>query len=751
MRKIDFKFIPLLILMIIGTGMNAQNALWKKVSVSETSTLPLEERNSTPVEFDVYELNAAAFINKVLQAPERFTSTSNVFIDFPIQGKLEKFRVYEASNFDPVLQAQFPNIRSFVAQGVEDPTMVARFSTSDFGIQVMVSSGNFSTVYIDPYTQDKKFYMVYHLDKLPEYDNNFQCHYENPIGYEPDLDDIPDFNANDGTLRTYRLALACTRFYANFHLNRLGIPSSATDEEKKAGVMVAFNEAMTRINGIYERDAALTMVLVPNNTDLIFLTASTDPYSNNDVFAMLQQNQTTVDAKIGPANYDIGHVFGTGPGGVAMLRSPCVNGMKARGVTGLPQPHNDQFWVDFVSHEMGHQYGANHTFNNSCQNNRNTSTAMEPGSGSTIMSYAGTCPPNVQNRSDAYFHAISLQEMWSNIKHGAAQCGAQTSTNNDPPTADAGGNKTIPKGTPFILTGTGTDPNDPTGASLTYTWEQMNPQPAQMPPVNTSTQGPMFRSVQPSDSPSRYMPMIQTVINGNTQNTWEVVPTVGRTMNFRFTVRDNHAGGGSSASDNMRVTVDGASGPFVITSQNDPVTWVTQTTETITWDVAGTNGGEVNTSHVDIFFSDDGGMTYSRTLASNVPNNGSAVINVPNLNTSRGRVMVKGAGNIFYDINNANITVTGEIGVEDFDFASFAVYPNPSSGVFNLRFVPEATDAVQVSLYDLRGRLIHQNNFNNVSGSMFQSELDYSAIGSGVYFLVVENGGKRATKKLIKN
>src|SRR5690606_15579363 len=243
--------------------------------------------------------------------------------------------------------------------------------------------------------------------------------------------------------------------------------------------------------------------------------------------------------------------------------------------------------------------GANHTFNNSCQNNRNTSTAMEPGSGSTIMSYAGTCPPNVQNRSDAYFHAISLQEMWSNIKHGAAQCGAQTSTNNDPPTADAGGNKTIPKGTPFILTGTGTDPNDPTGASLTYTWEQMNPQPAQMPPVNTSTQGPMFRSVQPSDSPSRYMPMIQTVINGNTQNTWEVVPTVGRTMNFRFTVRDNHAGGGSSASDNMRVTVDGASGPFVITSQNDPATWVTQTTETITWDVAGTNGGEVNTSHVD--------------------------------------------------------------------------------------------------------------------------------------------------------
>lgn len=750
MKKLNLRILPVLILMIVGAGLNAQNAIWQKVSSVNAEAYTLEQRNSIPEKYDLFKLNYPALRQALANAPERFSGQSNVIIELPVDGgKLQSFRVYEASNFEPGLQAKHPNIRSYAAQGIEDPTAIARFSTSEFGINVMISSGNFSTVYIDPYTQDKSHYISYNIENLPAYNDGFQCFVEEMVGPEAPLD--TNFNANDGKLRTFRLALACTGEYATFHINRQGLPTTATDEEKKAAVLVAMNDAMTRVNGIYERDASLNMVIIENNEDIIFLNANTDPYTNNDGYAMLQQNQTTVDNIIGSANYDIGHVFSTGGGGIAQLRSPCQNGMKARGVTGLPQPVNDPFYVDYVSHEMGHQYGANHTFNNSCQGNRNAGTAMEPGSGSTILGYAGICPPNVQNRSDAYFHAISIQEIVANIRSGVSTCSEQTDTNNQAPTANAGGDKTIPKGTPFILQGSATDPDDPNGEALTYTWEQMNPQAATMPPQNTSNQGPAFRSKEPEAVPYRYMPMIQTVINGQTQNTWEVVPQVARTMNFRFTVRDNHPGGSATDHDNMRVTVDGNSGPFVVTSQNSATTWETNTPQTITWDVAGTDAAPVNCSNVDILFSTDGGLTYTVTLASGVPNNGSATVNAPNLNTTKGRVMVKGANNIFFNINSTNINVTGEIGVADFAFENFSVYPNPSNGTFNLKFTPESTDVVTVSLYDLRGRLINQNSYSDVSNSIFHSQLDYSAIGSGIYFLVVENGGKTATKKLVKN
>jgi len=754
MRKINLKLFVVLFSLLVGTGMSAQNALWTKVHETETQSHALELRNSTPTAYDIFKLDTPALKSLLAQAPERFNGNSNVIISLPTNnGEMQSFRVYEASNFEAELQEKHPGIRAYAGQGIDDPTATARFSVSDYtGVHVVIRSGNYPMVYIDPYTKDKNYYIAYTGLKLESPNDGFACLVDDTMassGITEGVDYSPE-NANDGTLRTFRLALACTRQYANFHLNLQGVPTTATDAVKKAAVLSAMNDAMTRVNEIYNRDVAIHMSIIANNEDLIFLTPGTDPYTNNNGFAMLGQNQTVCDDVIGPANYDIGHVFSTGGGGVAMLRSPCVNGLKAQGVTGLPQPINDPFYIDYVSHEMGHQYGANHTFNNSCNGNRNRSTAMEPGSGSTILSYAGICPPNVQNRSDAYFHAISIQEMWANIKNGNSQCGAQSNTNNEPPVADAGPHRTIPKSTPFILEGTATDPDDPTGESLTYTWEQMNSQTATMPPQNTSTQGPMFRTKSPSSDAHRYMPMIQSVIAGETENTWEVVPSVARFMDFRFTVRDNHVGGASSAHDNMRVTVDGSAGPFVVTSQSTPETWETGTTATVTWDVAGTDGGNVNASQVDLFFSTDGGRNYPVTIATGLPNNGSAEINVPNLNTTRGRVMVRASDNIFYNINLEDITVTGVVGVDDISLANFTVFPNPSDGKFNVKFTPESSDKVKISLYDLRGRLIDQNVFTNIPNNTFQSELNYSDVHSGVYFLIVENGGKTATKKLVK-
>src|SRR5690606_35827320 len=318
------------------------------------------------------------------------------------------------------------------------------------------------------------------------------------------------------------------------------------------------------------------------------------------------------------------------------------------------------------------------------------------------------------------------------------------------PTADAGPDVTIPKSTPFILKGIATDPD--AGDILTHSWEQMNAQPAPMPPLNTSTLGPAFRSIDPLPDPERYMPALPTVLAGNTQSTWEVVPSVGRTMNFRYTVRDNVAGGASTASDNMAVVVDGGSGPFVVTSQTTATTWTIGDTETVTWDVAGTDVAPVDSPNVDIWFSTDGGQTYPIPVALGIPNNGSAQINVPNEKTTTGRMMVISSNNIFYDLNNGVITVEGIIGVGEFTFENFAVYPNPSNGTFNLTFTPASNDNIEVSLYDLRGRAISQTTFDDVSASnIFNKQLDYNYVQSGMYFLVVKNGNKVTTKKVVKN
>jgi hypothetical protein len=339
--------------------------------------------------------------------------------------------------------------------------------------------------------------------------------------------------------------------------------------------------------------------------------------------------------------------------------------------------------------------------------------------------------------------------MWNFISNGSGQCGVQTPTGNLPPTADAGPNYTIPKSTPFILRGTASDPDG--GNVLSHNWEQMNQQIGQMPPQNTSVFGPMFRSNDPLASPDRYMPAITTVIAGQTQSTWEVVPSVGRTMSFRYTVRDNVAGGASSASDNMVVITDGASGPFVITSQSTATTWQTQTFETITWDVAGSDLAPVNCTNVDVLFSTNGGLTYSIVVASAIPNNGSASIWVPTVNTTSGRFMIICSDNIFYDINGGVITVEGSLGTTEFAFDNFKVWPNPSNGTYNLEFTPASDSTIDISLYDLRGRLISNQVFEDVSASsLFNTSLDYSEINSGMYFLVVKNGDKVANKKLVK-
>ncbi len=662
-------FISLLFFSISVSAQKSEN-LWTKTSKENVLASKQILRNSQPTKVKFYKLDINSFKRVLQNAPKRneFTGVSNVIISFPTEnGNFETFRIKEASNMTLELQAKFPEIRSYIGQGIDNPSAIIRFSISpEKGLSSMVLS-NKKTVFIEPYTNDLSTYIVFINSSTDKNNSSFICETEY-LKNEIDFNTVSARNANDGQLRTFRLALACTGEYATFHGGT------------QAGALAAMNTTMTRVNGVFERDVALTMVMV-DNTSIIFLDGTTDPYTNDNGSAMLSENQTTCDTNIGTANYDIGHVFSTGGGGVAYLNSQCNSSTKAGGVTGQGSPVGDTFDIDYVAHEFGHQYGANHTQNNSCQR---SAVSVEPGSASTIMGYAGICAPNVQNNSDDYFHGENIKEMWANISAGASQCATQSATGNNAPIAIAGANYTIPKSTPFVLKGDATDVD--VGNILTYCWEQVDTTPATMPPVSTSTAGPAFRSLQPKTSPNRYMPDFATVLGGATASTWEVVPSVGRTMSFSLTVRDNVSGGASTASDNMIVTVEDSSGPFSVISQTTNETWEVGSNQTVTWDVANTNIAPVNTANINVLLSIDGGLTFPFTIAANVPNNGSTIVTIPSsTTTTQARVIVEAIDNIFYAVNSTDFTII------EVDFIISASNPlinicQPDDAVYNFTY-----------------------------------------------------------------
>lgn len=749
MKRITLQSILAVSFLFFSMGMAAQNSsFWTAVSENDVASQQLQQRVSTPADYELFRLNSENLSSALHTAPQRSeVATSNVIIQLPNEnGELQNFKVARADVLSEGLRARFPNIGSYVAQGIDDPTAIARFSYSTIGLHVMITSGVRGTYYMDPYTADNSTYIGYARRDVSQTENNFACLIDDNEG--PELD-AALFNADDGMLRTYRLAIGATGEYSQFHLNQQGVPSTATDEVKKEAVLSAMNVTMTRVNGLFERDAALTMIIIDNNTDIIFLNASSDPYTNNSAFALLDENQETCDDIIGSENYDIGHVFSTGGGGVAQLNSPCTTS-KARGVTGTNSPINDPFDVDYVAHEMGHQWGATHTFNNSCGGNRTNSTAYEPGSGSTIMAYAGICGPNVQNASDDYFHAASINQMWNNISAGSGStCAMLSETMNAAPIADAGENYVIPPSTPFVLTGTGTDSD---GDALTYCWEQYDNQIATMPPSTSSTVGPTFRSLDPSTDTQRFFPDFERVLlNGSTGTTWERLPAVSRIMRFRLTVRDNVAGGAGTASDNTIITVNDTDGPFAVTSPTATAEWQINSTQTVTWDVAGTDSAPFNTPTVDILLSVNNGESFDFQLATGVSNNGSADITVPDIPfTDEAKIMVRSVDNVFYALNAGQFDIDPSLSAEEFAFDNFALWPNPANGTFNLSFIPETSDKVEVALYDIRGRVISQQTFENVSGT-FSESFDASKLNTGMYFVKITNGDKQLTSKLMKN
>lgn len=656
---------------------------WRQLTtmptVPEGSVAYIHPDNAQALEIQINDLRTQL---AVVPSEEEFAAgASPVEVALPgPDGTVQRFAVIDAPVMAPELAAQFPEIRTYQGTSVDDPATRLRMDITPQGLHVQVLSPSGSW-YIDPYFQNRDdVYVSYHRRDLSRDDifpltagqsvndpaianrNSNQptdppgCTCALCAGFNTGADGMPSAarsapfigpiaNRSGTQLRTYRLAVAATGEYTTFH--------GGTVSLGQAAIVTAVN----RLNQVYESELSIRMVLVANNSTLVYTNSATDPYTNNDGVAMLDENQANITSLIGTANYDIGHVFSTGGGGIAALGSVGINSIKAEGVTGLGAPTGDPFYIDYVAHEIGHQFGANHSFNTSSDSNRNASTAFEPGSGSTIMGYAGITGSNsdLQNNSDPYFNFGSFNEIIAHVDGTIPNVGTRTATGNTVPTVNAGADYVIPARTPFVLTATGSDAN---GDTLTYSWEQRNTGAANL--LNSADNGasPLFRVWNPTTDPSRTFPRLSNLV-ANTVPLGEKLPTTNwSAMRFRVTARDNRANGGGVNTDDMQIQVVDTTMAFTVSAPNTAVSWTGNTTQTISWNVAGTTASPINAANVNITLSTDGGFTYPHTLALNTPNDGTQVITVPNLSTSQARVRVQGANNIFFDISNVNFTIS---------------------------------------------------------------------------------------------
>ncbi|MCC6385658.1 MAG: M12 family metallo-peptidase [Bacteroidia bacterium] len=744
-RKLSGVFVAL----FISTLASASQSYWNDISSPAETIRTKAFRQSSEfrlVELDLIRLQA--YLASSSQQHETRLRDSQFFIELPHpDGHTAVFKIVENQVLHPELSACFRDIKTYSGQGIDDPAATLKFDMTMYGFHAMIISPN-GTYLINPVSDNT--YMSFLKSKAILQTEPMKCHFgktdqESETGQriENAMKGVGINSSIGGELRTYRLALATTGEYSTYHGGTI------------SSVLAAMVIAINRVNGVYEREFGITLQLIPNDTLLIFLNATTDPFTNNDGFTMLGQNQNTCDNIIGSANYDIGHVFSTGGGGIAQLSCICKAGSKARGVTGLYSPIGDAFYIDYVAHEMGHQFGGNHIFNStvgSCGGgNRSANSAYEPGSGSTIMGYAGICgSQNLQTHSHDYFNTHNFDEIINYTQMGIGNnCPAYTTISNQAPLINSvTPNSTIPMSTPFRLTASAYDPD---GDSITYCWEERDLGPAGN--WNTPTgNAPIFRSFLPVSSPTRIFPKIINILNNNT-SIGEFKPNYARQLKFRCTVRDNVlAGAGVTYNDiPVTLTVDGNSGPFEITYPNTTgITWLGNSVEAITWNVANTDQSPVNCQLVNILLSVDGGYNYPFTLATGVTNSGSCPITVPNISTSTARIMVEANGNIFFDINDKNFSIS-PVSVHENNFASsVSVVPDPSFNQFIISMLNEEKGTVRIHILDPLGRMVYSSE-SQKTDTRFTHIADMSSLAEGNYYIRIElNNQLNTVKKVVK-
>ena len=636
-RKQTPSFFFLLTLLLLARPGHAQTPapLWQPAEAPAA-------RAGKPAPGRWFRLDAAQLAARLAAAPPETQPAAAVTLELPYpDGTLHQFALTHVPVLAPALAARYPQIQTYAGRALDEPATSVRLETTPAGLhaQVLTPTGALSVLPVAGRYQSR-----------PEGPADFDCQaLEVPGQTQRLLGGIPPTAPPPyGTqLRTMRLALAATAEYTQ----NLGAGTVA-------GTLASMATLVSRLNAVYERDLALRLQLVANTDRLIYLDAATDPYDNGSPINLLNANEAVVKAALGAGTYDLGHVLGYRSGGysgVAYVGVVCSATLAAGGSS---TGSSAAAMATVLIHEIGHQLGSSHTFNgdqgNCASGNRSASLAYEPGAGNTLMSYDRRCAPDNVGDGISFFHAGSLSAILPRLS-----CGTVATTGNRPPslTVPPSGTYTIPQGTPFALAGAGTDPDND---ALAYSWEELDRGDATgLAGAATDASGPpLFRSFAPGPSPVRTFPALAALLS-NTASVGEILPLVARALNFRLTARDNR-GGVAAANVSLAVA---AAGPFRVTAPAAALTAPRNSAYTVTWDVLGTDQAPVSCANVQILFSTDGGLTFPTVLLASTPNDGTAAVTLPNVNTSQGRLKIQALDNVFFALNNANITLSGTLPV----------------------------------------------------------------------------------------
>ena len=608
-----------------------------------------------------------------VQAKSVFVNNLTVRIPLP-NGEFARVRLEDSHVIPATLQEKYPELKSWKAIGV-DKAITGSVDFTSYGFHAMLFMPDGDTVFVE--RKNKDFGNVYRSFSKHQNKEAFNQDFNCEIHDGKSLPATIDYGHKRKTaarnaafkLINYRLAVAATGEYTQYHGN-------------KRNALSAIISTIGRVNAINERDLGVHFELIGGEDTIIYTEPFSDPYTNNEADIMLGENIVNLQRELGRSRYDIGHVFTQGdPSGLAILGAACdetsrgrfgtanggdieLRGVKEAGMTGSPSPDGDAFNIDFVAHELGHQLGAKHTFNSttgSCGGrNRSQDSAVEPGSGSTVMSYAGLCGRNdLQKNSDDYYHTKSIIQIlsYTRINDVGSSCGTRRTTGNSNPEPDAKANLVIPAKTPFKLTG---DAFDPDGDELSYVWEQMDTGTASDVDVDTGDNA-LIRSLPPSRSPTRYIPRLKDIFQGHFIR-GERLPVASRELNFSFIVRDGKGGIEYYVDQNdnpMKVTVVGTGRPFSLRSHGSPRNLGVAQSTKVSWDVAGTSSAPINCRAVDISLIQSNG--HRVLIKGNTANDGSEMVSIPAnaLGMSGARMMVacKSSASTFFNISNANLNI----------------------------------------------------------------------------------------------
>lgn len=620
----------------------------------------------------LYTLREAQLRQHLTNAPLEFTKqAAPIALEIPLpNGQTETFEMFESPILAPNIAAQHPEIKTYAGRGKTNGQYTIRISFTAEGFNAIILGIGGDAAYYDKVSNDKsdQVYRVYFASDAERPKPDKTSNQGNKCGVIdlPLKDIFPQGLPNRGRLaagpsdvggdrRVFRLAMAANKEFVDV--------KGAGDVTAAFNVLVAY---VGRVNAVYQKELNVTLLLV---TGTNAISTNTADYTNSDQSGMLDQNQTRLTALMISGGYDIGHVLGTtsgSGGGIATSPSVCVTADKGKGVSGVGDGSFAAVFDDqLIAHEMGHQFSMSHSYNSVVPvcTTREASTSVEPGAGATIMSYGFTCDENGSddNYESPYqpflnFHTISYGQAATYIAT-TATCFTTTATGNSAPTITTiTSGVTIPKSTPFALMGTATDGNSD---AFTYSWEGTNIG-TETPTASTlldASKAPFFRSYEPVATGSRTFPRLSAILDGSNTARGDKLPSVGIATTHRLTVRDNQGGvtyGG------VTVTIDGNSGPFLETT-NLAGSYAAGTSQTITWDVNGTNTGQVNCANIKIMLSTDGGQTFPIILLANTPNDGSESVMLPNNQTTTARIKVEAVGNIFFDISNANFSITAPV------------------------------------------------------------------------------------------